>query len=311
MTYLHFDNEEHIYTIRDTKTDMILKELMSVTTLLEKHKITTDYSDVPEHIMENARLFGDLNHAYLEKYYKGLATYNELPVLIQNAIDLLDSNAIIGLANEFRVNNDQIAGTIDMVGLKGDKQVLLDFKFTYAYNGYSIQWQLNLYKYLLEKQGGMLIDELYCLWFNKEKKVFELRPVPTLNIELVERILDLEKEGKIFVEEQNSVISRIEQELALDKVFTAYFEAEGLLNKKKADLEAAKQALLEEMENHGIKSYDTQNFKITYVAPSESITYDNKSIVESLGDTINKEQYKKVSTRNSYIKLTDKRKDTI
>ena len=95
------------------------------------------------------------------------------------------------------------------------------------------------------------------------------------------------------MEEQNSVISRIEQELALDKVFTSYFEAEGLLNKKKADLEAAKQALLEEMENHGIKSYDTQNFKITYVAPSESITYDNKSIVESLGDTINKEQYKK------------------
>lgn len=269
MTYLHFDHERHIYTLRDKESNAIINTLTSVTQLLSKHKLTTNYDDVPEHILENARLFGDLNHAYLDRYYKGKATYNELTDLIKSGVDLLNEHKIESMFNEQQVYNNQIAGTMDMVGLKNNTlQVIIDYKFTYNYNGYAVGWQLNIYKYLLEQQMGLVIDELWCLWYNKPKETFEMRHVPIMNVALVEKLLATDLEGNLFTDEQSDLVSRLEKELELDKIFSKYYDTEKYLKKLETDLNAGKDALLVEMERHGIKNYETANYEITYVAES-------------------------------------------
>ena len=83
QTYMHFDPEQHLYSIRRVDTDEIVQELISTTQIMEKHGISVNYDSVPEHVMEQAKLFGKIHHKYLEKYFRGEALIEELPEVTQ------------------------------------------------------------------------------------------------------------------------------------------------------------------------------------------------------------------------------------
>jgi len=77
MSRVIYDKDQEKYFRQDE--DGNLKELLRVTQLLAKHGLSVNYDDVPEHIMESARIFGDIHHAWLDKFFKGLASEEDLP----------------------------------------------------------------------------------------------------------------------------------------------------------------------------------------------------------------------------------------
>lgn len=306
---LVFVEDTHEYYLRNIKTKVKYKDLISATQLMTKHGLSVDYGEVPEHVMANARLFGELQHKYLEKYFKNEITKDDLSAISLEGVNLLESKGFDPIANEKKVYNELVAGTIDMLASLETKLAMIDYKFTYNYNAHSITWQLNIYRILLRQNLGIEVDELYCLWYNKQQERFELREVDILDDLIVIDLFKAELEGRKYIDKQNQLIQRIERELQIDETFLRFNEAQDFLKKLENDMEAAKTVLLNEMERYGIKSYETPNFKITYVPESITLSYDNKTIREMAKDYVDIENYKRETKRKSYVKVVDKRKE--
>ena len=155
---------------------------------MTKHKLSVDYSDVDERVMANARIFGEVQHKWLERYFKGLARKDELQPIGLAGVEMIENNGFVAMGTEERVHNNLVAGTIDLIAFKGVEEHLLDFKFTYNYNAYSIMWQLNIYRVLIKHTYGTDIKGLHCLWYNKPKEEYELREVPMLDDKIIRLI---------------------------------------------------------------------------------------------------------------------------
>ncbi len=306
MSRVIYDKDQEKYFSQDE--DGNLKELLRVTQLLAKHGLSVNYDDVPEHIMESARIFGEIHHAWLDKYFKGLASEEDLPDITKEGLKTLKTFGISPFISEQRVHNDFLAGTVDLIGLKDDDPVIVDFKFTYNFNYHSVMWQTNVYRVLARTSLGIEIKRLYCLWYNKPKGEFELKELPLLDDILVYELFAAELDGEIFIEEQNTAIAKVERELAIDKEFAKFYEAERYVNQLKTNIELIKDELVKEMVAHGLKTYETKHFKITLVGESTTSKVDFKKVVETeLKDKkIDLEKYTTTSTRKAHLKIYPK-----
>ena len=310
QTYMHFDPERHLYSIRRVDTDEIVQELISTTQIMEKHGLSVKYDSVPEHIMEQAKLFGKIHHKYLEKYFRGEALKEELPEITQEAINLLESRNMTPIASEKRTNNGLVAGTIDLLVMTEEGKIaLIDFKLTYNFNAYSVKWQTNIYRLLAKGGLGMKVEELYCLWYNKPKKEWELRSISLMDDMLVHELFQAELDDEIFIDKQNDIISRVSSELKLNHELHKLSEAEEYVKTLKENVELIKKQLMDEMEEYGVKSFDTENFKITYVEPTSSVRLDTKKLKEDLKEVVNFDDYEVESVRKGYLKITKKEVD--
>src|SRR5690554_663212 len=307
QTYMHFDPERHLYSIRRVDTDEIVQELISTTQIMEKHGLSVKYDSVPEHIMEQAKLFGKIHHKYLEKYFRGEALIEELPEITQQGIKLLEARNMTPIASEKRTNNGLVAGTIDLLVMTEEGKIaLIDFKLTYNFNAYSVKWQTNIYRLLAKGGLGMKVEELYCLWYNKPKKEWELRSISLMDDMLVHELFQAELDDKIFIDKQNDIIKRVSSELKLNHELHKLSEAEEYVKTLKENVELIKKQLMDEMEEYGIKSFDTENFKITYVEPSKSVRLDTKKMEEDLKEVINFDDYKVENDKAGYLRITKK-----
>lgn len=310
QTYMHFDPEQHLYSIRRVDTNEIVQELISTTQIMEKHGLSVKYDSVPEHIMEQAKLFGKIHHKYLEKYFRGEALIEELPEITQQGIKLLEARNMTPIASEKRANNGLVAGTIDLLVMTEEGKIaLIDFKLTYNFNAYSVKWQTNIYRLLAKGGLGMKVEELYCLWYNKPKKEWELRSISLMDDMLVHELFQAELDGNIFIDKQNDIIKRVSSELKLNHELHKLSEAEEYVKTLKENVELIKEQLMDEMEEYGVKSFDTENFKITYVEPTNSVRLDTKKLKEDLKEVVNFDDYEVESVRKGYLKITKKEVD--
>lgn len=305
--YLHFDPEQHLYSLRDVDTHEIVQELISTTELMTKHGLSVDYGDVPDYILEQAKVFGQLHHKYLEKYFKGQALMEELPEITQAAIKLIEARNLTPITSEQRTHNGLVAGTADLLVMTEDGKVaLIDFKLTYNFNAYSVKWQTNIYRLLIKSYLDLNVEKLYSLWYNKPKKTWELREVSLMEDALVYELFQAEIDDKIFIDKQNDIIERVSSELKLDHELSKLNEAEEYVKTLKTNIELLKEELMVEMEEYGVKNFDTKNFKITYVEPTVSERLDTKKLENDLKDVVNFDDYKVKSNRKGYLKITKK-----
>lgn len=310
QTYMHFDPEQHLYSIRRVDTDEIVQELISTTQIMKKHGLSVNYDSVPEHIMEQAKLFGKIHHKYLEKYFRGEALKEELPEITQEAINLLESRNMTPIASEKRTNNGLVAGTIDLLVMTEEGKIaLIDYKLTYNFNAYSVKWQTNIYRLLAKAGLGMKVEELYSLWYNKPKKEWELRSISLMDDMLVQELFQAELDDKIFIDKQTDIIERVSSELKLNHELYKLSEAEEYVKTLKENVELIKKQLMDEMEEYGVKNFETKDFKITYVEPTTSVKLDTKKLEEDLKEVINFDDYKVESAKKGYLKITKKEVD--
>ena len=294
-----FYEATHQYFLVDVKTGEVIKELISVTTLLKKHGLSPDYSAVPSDTLKAKAEYGSLVHKELEQYIK----HGEIGFTqeLQNFIEYNKTSNFALLDSEFIVHNDIVAGTVDLLGGAGliDDEYLImgDFKTTATLHKETVSWQLSLYAYLYKEQYGASINELKAFHFNDGLKVVDIEFKP---VEEIEKLLEAEANGEIYQPKQLVVANDLMLQVIEAEATIKQFE----LQKKQAEERAAelRQMLLDQMRAQGIKSFENEQIKLTYIEPTTRETIDSARLKKELPEIA--EQYKKISNVKDSIRIT-------
>lgn len=268
-----FDEERHEYTVNGIKQT-------NVTTLLAKHKLTTDYSQVDPYILQEAADFGKRAHKELELYFNGGTQKGDLSDLIKRGVDKLEEHEVEGFMSEVRAHHNGIAGTVDLIAIKEGFNVLVDFKFTYSLNKNAVMWQTSLYKLLLEKYIGLEVKELYVLWYNKPKDEYEFLPLPIVPQATIDRLFKYEAEGKVFKEETDLMIRNKEVSKDVNNILLEIDNAKNYIKDLESQIEIVQQGLLEQMEINGVSHIELNDFRINYIKENVSNRINYKKMIE-------------------------------
>ena len=288
---IKFDDNLHKYTVDG-------KEVISVTQLLQKHKITPSYDAVDKELLRVASERGTLIHEEVENWIKkGESGFTEEAYYI---CDYLKDDAFYGsdILSEQMVANDIVAGRFDLLYPNGGhKLVLADIKTGNTKHLYGWAWQLSLYKYLYEKMYGKKIDSLKIFWANGDLTVI---PCEYVGDDKIENLLKAEREGRLISDVDLGVS---EEELVdLEELMEEIKVKEDELKLLKDMVDSVKTVLYGTMEKEGIKTVDRGKLKITYIAPSCRTSVDSKKLEKEDPETYKK--YAKTTTVAGSIKIT-------
>ena len=288
---IKFDETLHKYTVDG-------KEVISVTQLLQKHKITPSYDAVDKELLRVASERGTLIHEEVEKWIESgeCGFTEESETICDYLFARADENSEI--MSEQMVANDIVAGRFDVLYTHAKKLVLTDIKTGNTKHLFGWSWQLSLYKYLYEKMSGNKIDSLQILWArNGGMTVIHCDYVGD---EKIENLLNAEREGRLISDVDLGVS---EEELVdLEEIMEKINIKEKELKLLKDMVDSVKTVLYGTMEKEGIKTVDRGNLKITYVTPSSRTSVDSKKLEKEEPETYKK--YVKTTTVAGSIKIT-------
>jgi len=174
-----FFEKDHEYWLGELDNGEFVKKkkLLSVTQLMQKYGVSPEYKGIDDKVLEMKANRGTLIHQELQEWAekKEVGFTQELGQFI----DWANKNNYTPLESEKIVYNDVVAGTIDTIGMLGDKKIIADYKTTASYHEDAVSYQLSIYEYLL----GEKIDELKCFWFKNGVKVKNVDRIPQTAIE--------------------------------------------------------------------------------------------------------------------------------
>ena len=288
---IKFDENLHKYTVDG-------KEVISVTQLLQKHKITPSYDAVDKELLRMASERGTLIHEEVENWIKDREIgFTEEAYYI---CDYLKDDAFYGsdILSEQMVANDIVAGRFDLLYLDDKKRlVLTDIKTGNSKHLYGWTWQLSLYKYLYERMYDKKIESLQIFWVNGDLTVI---PCEYVGDDKIENLLNAEREGRLISDVDLGVS---EEELEeLEELMEDIKSKEEELNILKEKADKVKGILYDTMGKEGVKTVDRGKLKITYVAPSTRVSVDSKKLEKEEPEIYKK--YVKTTTVAGSIKIT-------
>lgn len=298
-----FKEDTHQYFLVDAQSGEVIKELISVTTLLRKHGLAPDYSGIPTATLEAKAEYGKLVHKELENYIKSgeIGFTSELA----DFMSYCKENDFAPIDSEFIVYNDVVAGTVDLYGdiqyaVDDGVNIMGDFKTTATLHKEAVSWQLSLYAYLYRRQFGGYVDIIKAFHFNNGLKVVDIPFKPN---DEIEKLLEAERNGEIYKGQQLVIAEDLLQQVAAAEEKIKNFE---LLKKEvESQAEELKKQLVEAMRDQSIKSFENDNIKITYVAPTTRETIDSAKLKKELPEIA--EQYKKISNIKDSVRITLKK----
>ena len=287
---IKFDEILHKYTVDG-------KEVISVTQLLQKHKITPSYDAVDKELLRVASERGTLIHEEVEKWIESgeCGFTEEAEKICDFLFERADENTKI--LSEQMVANDVVAGRFDVLYTHDKKLVLTDIKTGNTKHLFGWSWQLSLYKYLYEKMYGKEIDSLEILWANGDLTVI---PCEYVGDDKIENLLNAEREGRLISDVDLGVS---EEELEdLQELLEEIDKKKEELNVMEGKVKKIKNILYGTMEKNGVKTVDRNKLKITYVAPSTRVSVDSKKLQKEEPEIYKK--YVKTTTVAGSIKIT-------
>lgn len=180
---LIFNEDEHKYLLDG-------KELISVTTLMKKHGLSPDYSNVDPKVLRNKAMRGTLIHKELEDWLlSGESGFTkELYAFVELSKELEIENA----TPEQKVHNDIVAGTVDLQADYKGGTLLADFKTTASVHTEAVRWQMSIYQELIGKK----FNTLAVVHLNGHNA--EFIPIQPIKEELVKKLFEAERNGEIF-----------------------------------------------------------------------------------------------------------------
>lgn len=272
MSNVQFYEETHTYTL-DGKT------VPSVTQVLEKHNLAPDLSMIPQSNLDKAAEHGTEVHSAIEDYIKN-GTTSFIPEVGYFA-QLCTAYGILPELSETVYATETIAGTVDVIGRKAGKTIIIDIKTGKKLYMRSYRWQLSLYKYLHETITGDKVEGLYIFHLTGDKqKVIEVDPIPE---DKIQQLINAEKEDLYYIEEEVKLPAELLHKVEVAEVQIEYFKA--MISQIEEQEKELKETLQKAMEEHGIKSYKTDKLSIAYVPPGERESFDSKRFKEDDPDT--------------------------
>lgn len=296
-----FNKEQHTYWLGD-------KRLISVTRLLKKHGLSTDYSAVSSDVLEKAAKKGTAVHSEIEEYIKNGAV-GFTPEFV-GYVDLADELEFVAEKSEIvlpcgdipdtEIDNYIIAGTADIIGKSKDGLTLVDIKTTQKVDMRSCAWQLSLY----ERLAGVTFDRMYI--FHLREDAIKAIPIERIPAAEIDRLLECERNGEIY-HEPGLVVA--------NELVELFENAERELKLAEATAEAAKntaqeyrQKLYDLMEEQGVSSWETpdKTILITRIAPGTQTKIDGDKLRNDYPEIA--EKCTKTTAKKGYVKITIREK---
>lgn len=267
------------------------KELTSITTLLKRHGLSTDFSEVmiSPSVLSDARDRGNKIHKEVSDWVK-----DRIEPTTREAIritNLLNTMATADLKSEYIVHNDQVAGTVD---LSNGNKTIIDIKTGRNIDITACSWQLSLYEYLENKT----YSDLLILHFPKDAEDLQLISMPRIPKEEIERLLECERNCEIYHPKT------IELATVNAEISTKISQTIQTIENLKKDIKSFETAILNEMEEKGIKKFDNGQISITYIGSYKKNTVDSGKLKEELPDVYKK--YSKESEVKASVKISKK-----
>lgn len=288
---IKFDENLHKYTVDG-------KEVISVTQLLQKHKITPSYDAVDKELLRMASERGTLIHEEVENWIKNNETgFTEEA---EKICEYLNSNADRDskIISEQIIANDIVAGRFDVLYTHEKELVLTDIKTGNSKHLYGWSWQLSIYKYLYERMYHKKIKSIEIFWAHDED--LTVIPCGYVGDDKIENLLNAEREGRLISDVDLGVS---EEELEeLEELMQEIKIKEDELNLMKEKVYKVKETLYSTMGKEGVKTVDRGKLKITYVAPSTRVSVDSKKLQKEEPEIYKK--YVNTTTVAGSIKIT-------
>ena len=232
-TRVFFDELSHTYILDGENV------LTGVTTLMQKHGLSPDYSGIPEATLMKAAAEGTAIHKEIEDYDNGLSVLRT--PLIEEYIQL----GLKFVCNEYLVSDNKlIASLIDGVyeGEKKNEVFLVDYKTTQKVHKRSLSWQLGIYKVYFERQNpGLTVTKCFCLHIDKKtRKVLGLVPIEPVTEQEVDALVDAEKNGRIYIDQFEEPSAEL---VLTDEELTAYVEQASEVARLKEQIKSIEEGL--------------------------------------------------------------------
>lgn len=282
-----FNVDPHEYFLGET-------QLSGITSVINKHLFPDKFEGVDTEVLEAAAAKGTLIHNEIEEFLK-TGEYGFTPEC-HAFIKWWGEQGEDFLGAEYLVNNDSFATCIDLVSAKNGEIILSNHKTTYAIDHDYSSWQGSIEAYLFELLNPSLtVSALRVIWLRDEK--IEIIEVPRKSKEEVKALLQAELNNEIYQPKDLVPQKMLEKVIELEAVIQSINE-----QKKEAEEQAKelKNELMQAMENRGIKSYETDRIKITYILPSTREIIDSKRLKSEypeIAEKVTRETKTKASIR--------------
>lgn len=289
---IKFRESDHSYWLGD-------KQLISVTQLMKKHGLSPNYSAVRKNVLDAKAERGTLIHEEIEDYinFGAEGFTDELDAFKA----VMSDNGITPTVSETIVHDDLVAGTIDVVGRCQKGRFIADIKTTSALHKDALAWQLSVYAYLFGKMNpGAKIAALYGIHLNGiSGKLVEVERKPD---EEVERLFECERNGEIYIPKSQSLpISKTELAY-MASVERRISELKKQIDDYNKSYDEMKEDLKIRMKERGIRSYEDELLKISYIEPYMREGIDVAKLKADKPEIF--AQYKKVTNVRDGVKIT-------
>ena len=285
-----YDEVAHTYHLNG-------KKLQGITGTLIPHAIGQKYADVPEHILAEKAKYGKLVHSEIEMCLQGFDPSDPTPEFL--AFQKWQSlTKIKFIQTEFIVSdNENFATPIDGIDIDSN---IYDWKTTYFLDLEYLSWQLSICAYFNELQGNK-VNKLYAVHLRGDEcTLHEIERKPN---EEVKRLIECYLNNVPYV--STLVLSNEEALQAIYDAEIMLIQIENEAKKYKEYKEKALSLLEKQMQEAGVKTFETERLKATRVLPTETVTFDSKALLADMPELA--EKYNKTSVRKGYLKLTIKK----
>ncbi len=288
-----FNEELHEYWLEG-------RLLSGITGVIQRQLFPNEYDSVPEHIMEQARIYGTEVHKSCQLFDSEWE--NDGTIEVQDYISICKEYGLVHEASEYLVTDGaNYASACDKVYRFSDTEFAIgDIKTYYGkLVGEKLEkcrWQLSIYRYLLTLQNkGAKCDKLFVIHLrNKQKKdgtydhVSEIIFVDPIPSDICKELLDADLRGEQFKnpfsipEELRPQIERIK----------ALIETK---QKAEEELNAIKQNVLSTMELLDVKSWATDSVRLTRKLPTTRTSFDLRQFKIGHPEITDYDQFMKTS----------------
>lgn len=289
-----YDDFSHTYLCGD-------KVLKGVTTLMKEHDLSANYGDVDENVLRAAARRGSAVHKMLEDYDNGESIvtqdveYDGKVVITAEELEAnLKAYKKLGLnviSSEFLISdNKMVASSIDKVLYNGtgDSVDLADVKTTSTLHIKALEWQLGIYKYLLEKQCKKVkVDKCYAIHIRKGEAKFVL--INPVGEDRVKSLFDAEKKGVKYqdvaptIDTSSLIISEedVAMMVGVDRQLAELAQAKKELEAQVAGL---KDRIYQFMVEKNIVEMDLKGGYFKLKKPYQKTSVDSKKLKEKYPD---------------------------
>ena len=265
------------------------KKLISVTQLMQKHGLAPNYDAVPSEVLRAKAERGTLIHKEIEDFIKNgeIGFTTELGEFIK----YITENDLTPYLSEEIVHNDIVAGTVDLFF---DDYTIADIKTTATLHKEAISWQLSIYSYLLNR----VAERGQAYHFNADGAL-KVVDIPLKPVAEVERLIECERNGELYTQNLTVSNAQIAELVEVESLIKTIEEQKKAAEAQAQELRAQ---LMAAMEKNGVTSFENENIKVTYVAPTTRTAIDSAKLKKELPEIAQK--YTKTSNVKASLRIT-------